>query len=273
MNWIRGLATKRPVVFGFLVTLVFVLMVFASSILASMWPGGHFGQWIGGTIGRALWIGVLLLVLRSLGWLHSAGVTQAGSRQAWLLILAPLAYEIVVFAYAMTGDLDFSIPDPVLTAIVSAFLLTHAVFEELAFRGLVMHALLRARGASRRGIVLSAVVSALLFAGMHLVYVLGGDSLAVGLLRGVVAISLGIVFGALVVRGKSIWPAAVFHGVLNAAGYVNLANSGSSPGAGDWLLLSVLTVPLAVFGLYLLRGAAQDLMQANAIRSPLPSRL
>ena len=87
------------------------------------------------------------------------------------------------------------------------------------------------------------------------------------------AISLGIVFGALIVRGKSIWPAAVFHGVLNAAGYVNLANSGSSPGAGDWLLLSVLSVPLAVFGLYLLRGAAQDLMQANAIRSPSPPRL
>jgi membrane protease YdiL (CAAX protease family) len=65
---------------------------------------------------------------------------------------------------------------------------------------------------------------------------------------------LGIVFGALVLRDKSIYPAAVFHGVLNLAGYLNLTNNAVQGTPSSWLLLSLAIIPLAGLGLYLLRS-------------------
>jgi membrane protease YdiL (CAAX protease family) len=68
------------------------------------------------------------------------------------------------------------------------------------------------------------------------------------------AFLLGILLGALVLRGKSIYPAAVLHGVLNLAGYLNLTSNATQGTPSGWLLLSLAMIPLAGLGLYMLRG-------------------
>jgi membrane protease YdiL (CAAX protease family) len=237
--------------------LAFILMVILSALLANRWPAESQAWYLASTVGRLVSIAILLAVLAHLGWLHAAGFTRSGLWQTWLLMLPPLVYTIMVSAYAMTGNFDFRITDPVLAGAAALFIMTAAFHEEVAFRGLILHAFVRAWGDTSRGLNLSVLVSALLFGGMHIVNVLGGAPLPEVLLQCVVAFFLGIFLGALVLRSKSIYPAAAFHGLLNLAGYLNLTANGAEGSVSSWLILSALMVPLAVLGMFLLRSVPQ----------------
>jgi membrane protease YdiL (CAAX protease family) len=76
---------------------------------------------------------------------------------------------------------------------------------------------------------------------------------------------LGILFGALVLRSNSIYPAVIFHGLLNLAGYLNLTSNATEGTPSAWLLLSLAMIPLAGLGLYMLRG-----LPDRQSRSPQP---
>lgn len=254
MNRLKHLAIESPVTFGFFVTIVFILMVLVSSIVVgAIWPGETAGWYIGSALGRVISIAILLGGLARLGWLQSAGFTRLGRRQIWLISLLPLAYAVAISAYAFTGNFDFRISDPAMTVTVAVFIITAAFMEEVAFRGLIMHAFVRAWGSTNRGLGKSILISSLLFGGMHLVNLLGGQPLPEVLLQSVEAFLLGMFLGALVLIGRSIYPAVFFHGALNLAGYLNLTSNAAEGTFSSWLLLTILMLPLAIFGMFIFR--------------------
>jgi membrane protease YdiL (CAAX protease family) len=269
MKRIKYFAIQRPLAFSLAITFLFVLLVLISSIVVGrIWTGNTPGWYVGNTIGRLTSIFILLFLIARLGWLHSAGFTSAGNLRTWLILLIPLTYSIATSAYAMTGNFDFSYSDPGLTAIAVPFIISHAFLEEVVFRGLILHALIRARDTTSRGIVMSVLVSSLLFGGYHILY-LAGEPLPVVLPRIVFSTLLGIVSGAFVLRGESIYPAAFFHGILNLAGFLNLTSNGVEGTGSSWLLMSLFILPLALYGLYLLRDSSRSLVNLN---SPLSNK-
>jgi membrane protease YdiL (CAAX protease family) len=265
MKKINSFETERPLAFGASITFVFILMMIISSIVVGAnWPGETYDWYIGSAIGRLVSIFILLIVLARLGWLRSAGFTEVGPWRTWLILLLPLAYSMVVSLYTFTGNLNLDFSDPALAGLASLFLMVHAFLEEVAFRGLIMHRFIRAWGSTNRGVLKSVLVSCLFFGGMHIIY-LAGEPFPVVLLRIVVACLLGILFGALVLRGRSIYPAVFFHGMLNVAGYLNLSSNATEATLSSWLLLSALMLPIAIFGAYLLRNLPQRSTQANTV--------
>ena len=258
-------ALRHPLAFAFVVTFVFILMVLISSIAVnSAWPGDTPGWYVGSTIGRILSILILLIVLARLGWLGPAGLTRTGRTSTWLVLFLPLSYAIIVSAYAMTGNLNFSFTDPALAGLATIFLMAHAFLEEVAFRGLIFYGFIRSWGDTSRGRIQSVLVSSLFFGGMHIIY-LAGEPLSVVLLRIVVAFLLGILFGALVLIGDSIYPAAFFHGALNLTAYLNLTVNEIEGLPSSWLALSLLMLPLALFGFYLLRNVPYRSVVPDAV--------
>jgi membrane protease YdiL (CAAX protease family) len=256
MNYIDSLAHRRPLAFSLVISFIFILLVLISSVVVGrIWHANTPGWYFGSTIGRLVSIFILLYIVARMGWLGSAGFTSPGNLRTWLIILIPLAYSIATSAYAMTGNFDFSYSDPVLAASAVPFIISHAFLEELVFRGLILHALVRAWGATSLGIVKSVLVSSLFFGGYHLLY-LAGEPWPVVLARIVFSTFLGVVFGAFVLRGASIYPAAFVHGTLNLAGFLNLTSNGVEGTTSSWLLMSLFMLPLALYGLYLLRGLA-----------------
>ena len=254
MNKIKWLATDHPLAFAMIATLVFILMVIVSSVLGAAWPGEPYGQYIGGVIGRGISSAILLVALSRLGWLRPAGFTRPGRSPAWLISLLLLAYWIPVSAYAVTRNFDFGISDPELLGLLTLFFLAHGFLEEVAFRGLILYAFVRVWGSTAPGMIKSVLVSALFFGGMHGIYILSGTPLTALPLQMVETFFLGIFLGVLVLRGSSIYPAVFFHGIVNLAGFLNLlANSFDGIPPSAWLLLSLLMLPLAIFGIYLLR--------------------
>jgi membrane protease YdiL (CAAX protease family) len=200
-------------------------------------------------------IAILLTLLWRLGWLRAAGLARFGRRPVWLAMLLLVPYVILVPLFALTGRLDLPAALPALAGPAVLFYLAHAFLEEIVFRGLILLALVQAWGRGTRGFVKSLVVSSLFFAAMHLLNVLGGNSLPLVLLQSAGAFFLGIAFAALVLAGGSVYPAALLHGAANAAAYLSLtATPEAATTASAWLLQSALMVPLAAVGLAILRG-------------------
>jgi membrane protease YdiL (CAAX protease family) len=250
MNKLKSLATERPFAFAFIVTFAFILMLILSSVLGALWPGEEpYGQ-PGGIVGRLISIALLLTVLSRLGWLRSAGFTWLGRWQTWLISLLSLTYSIAVSAYALTGNFDFNNADTILTGLITLFIVTAAFMEAVVFRGLILHAFVRVWGNTNRGLIRSALVSSLLFSSIHILDLLSGRPLPNVLLQSVQAFLLGAFLAALVLSGKSMYPAVIFHGLLNLAGY--LSSNGLEPAPSAFVLLSLLILPLAVFGMYLI---------------------
>ena len=254
MNRIKRLATKSPLAFGFAATFVFILLTIIAAIVASaLWSGDTPEWYIGSTVARLVTILIVLAPLALLGWLSSAGFARIGSWQTWLIALLALAYAVPTTAYAMTGNVNFSFSDPMTAVAAAVFIMGHAFLEEAAFRGLILHAFARAWGKTSSGLIKSVLFSALLFGGYHLIYIIG-EPPAVVLLRVVTGFSLGIFFAALALSGRSIYPAAFAHGVINLAAYLNLASNSAEGTPSGWLWVSLLMIPLAVLGLTILRG-------------------
>jgi membrane protease YdiL (CAAX protease family) len=167
-----------------------------------------------------------------------------------LISLLSLAYSITVSAYALTGPFDFNNSDTIMTSLITLFILTAAFMEEVVFRGLILHAFVRVWGNTNRGLIKSALVSSLLFSSIHILDLLSGRPLPNVLLQNVQVFLLGTFLAALVLSGKCIYPAVFFHGLLNLAGY--LSSNGLEPAPSSLLLLSLLILPLAIFGMYLI---------------------
>lgn len=263
MKRIERFATEHPFAFGFVVTFVYILLLIVSALLGALWPGaGNYAQ-PGGMLGRLISIAILLAALSGLGWLRPAGFTSLGRPSAWLVMLAALAYAIAASAYAFTGNFDFSLADPGQAGLIALFILIAAFLEEVAFRGLVMYALVRVWGGTSRGLIMSVLASSLLFSSIHVLDFLSGRPLPNVLLQTVEAFILGIILGTIVLLAKSIYPAVFFHAAVNFAGYLNFASKGLEDTPAAWLTLSALLLPLALIGIYLLREVRQRSVVLN----------
>lgn len=265
MDKFKSLPTKHPLTFGLLILFVFILMLIVSAILGNLLPGGDIYAQPGGILARSICIVILLALLSRLGWLRSAGFTSLGGLRTWLIILLLLVYSILGSAYVLTRSIEFNTPNPARFGLVAVFILIGAFMEEVAFRGLILHGFVRAWGSADRGTLKSILVSALFFCSIHILDFLGGRPLTAVLPQSLEAYFLGVFLGALVLNGKSIYPAAIFHGILNLGAYLIFASRGLEPTPISWLWLSLLMVPLALFGIYLLRGVTLRLSIAEGV--------
>jgi membrane protease YdiL (CAAX protease family) len=166
-----------------------------------------------------------------------------------------LVYSIAGSAYALTGNIDFSFSNLTLSGFVTLFILTAAFMEQVAFRGLILHGFVRAWGSTNRGLIKSALISSLFFSGLHILDLASGRPLPNVLLQSVETFFLGVFFATLVLSGRSIYPAAFFHALFNLSAY--LSGKGLEPAPLTFLFLSLLILPLALYGLYLLRDLAR----------------
>jgi len=263
MNRIRQLAMTSPTAFGFVITLGFIVIVFISAVVANRWPAESSGWYVAATVARMVAIALLLAVVARLGWLRAAGFSQPGRGSTWLMTLLLLAYSIAASTYALTGHFNFNYAGAAQFSLVALFFIVHAFMEEVVFRGLILHAFVRASGSS---LTRTIVISSLFFASMHFVNILGGNPLPVVLLQMVGAFFLGIFLSALVLNGRSIYPAAFFHGLANLAALLSLmANSSDGTNPSVWLRQSLFIVPLALIGIYILRRSTKPELALGAV--------
>ena len=233
--------------------LVLLGFVIAAGIAAYAVPGGPGSELAAAAVklvGAALYV----LALRRLGWMSAKGDVPGRGWRPWLLALPAIVYSLIVSQLVFFGSLRFEMPDPAHAAAVALNMIVDGGFQELAFRGLLLLALARAWGSSRRGVVASVLVSAALFGGMHVLNLLARDKpLSLTLLQIAETTLSGITYAALVLAGGSIWPVVAWHGLLNAlvsARAIGIPDFRET--TSMWALVILANLPLLVYGVILL---------------------
>ena len=256
MKGIERFATRRPVPFVILATVVWMLVAGMGALLASRLLDTSFGGALAQSLGMLTATALLLVVMGRWGWLRAAGITRLGSWQLWLVTGGLILYIVAVYQMAFFGEIGLDLLDPWRSEAGQTILRRQAVVgvaEEFLFRGLLLYALVRVWGTTRRGMLAAVTLPALIFAVLHILQVASGNPLDGALMTILNALVGGLWLGALVLLGGSIWPAVLIHAAGNAVVQLGaLSVSGFDPGVGNYALATAAELPVLVGCLWLL---------------------
>jgi membrane protease YdiL (CAAX protease family) len=254
MVGVKRFAARYPIGVGVIwaVALLVGLVVFTGLSMAVL-PESEGRETVALTLARLATALAIVALLWRLGWLRAAGVARLGTWQVWLVTLAATVYEIAVCLWAFFGSLRLDGVASLDALSLPVAGLAAGIVEELAFRGAILYAFVRVWGNSRRGLFQSALLSAVLFGGLHAINALFGKALPLALLQILNAALGAVLYAALVLKGGSVWPIVFWHAALNTV--VNLQVA-ATPGFEETIpgnLLIVLSgLPLLAYGLFLL---------------------
>lgn len=261
MNTLRSFAGRHPVLFVLILTIAWLVMLLFFTDIASSALHKPFGDAVTGTIGRLTISACILLLVWRLGWLEASGVGRLGRWQVWLAALGGMIYYTIASLYSYFGKINFDFSSLNQLPDARAIVMTQFVVslcEEILFRGVALYSLVRVWGNTKRGMIGSVVLTSLVFAVLHLTNVFAqGISLASALLLTLETCIIAIWWGALVLLGKSIWPAVMLHLAGNAVVQVQgLTLAMIEPEILGILRILWFSIPLGVLGIILVMKAA-----------------
>ncbi|MGD8405998.1 MAG: CPBP family intramembrane metalloprotease [Anaerolineales bacterium] len=254
MKKFENFSTRHPVVFGFIVIVLFALLSTLVWPITQNYPFPE-GHEVGTALSKLVITACFMLILWRFGWAKTAGFASPGRKQIWLLAFVMMIYNAVFAAFAFTGSFIFILPSFDLTLAVIFFTFTTSLLEETMYRGLVLTALVKAWGSTRRGLFVAAIVSGVFWASTHFVNLIVRPFPVVALQVLGMAIP-GFVYAAMVLSGRSIWPVIIFHWVVNLT--VNLQaiqNPIFEETLPAWLIFNLFVFPMVAVGVHLLRKA------------------
>lgn len=207
----------------------------------------HMRRWVGPLVGDALPALVAIFLLTRLGWWRRAGWRAPVWRSMHLLWLPLVLLTLsMISGFSHHRDVDPGrIPGALLAVLVIGFT------EETWFRGILVEAL-RSRGAPA-----AAVVSAAVFAAIHLVNV-RALGLASTLAQMLGAFAIGLMFGAVRLRIESLVPLVLIHAAFDFPYLLGVAPKPRPITAEGVRVLGFLIAVSAVYALVVTRHSKTE---------------
>lgn len=260
------LLERRPIVAALLVVLAAKLALPAGLTVSSGIAGAPSTPV--GALVALLVLGLIpvavVSILRHQGWASLAGFNRPAQWQKPWLATPIYAYALVNLSGLIGKRIDAA-PDWHALLLAGVQAISVPLIEESVFRGLVLAILLNHLGVTQRGIVRAVLLSAVLFGLWHATVALSPNVAWQQAAANIVyACFAGVGFAAVVLRTRSIWLVMLGHALIvfsNVLVSVLIAGQAVSTNAivppeqaSRTAILSVLiTVPLLLYGLWLLR--------------------
>ncbi len=247
------LPERHPFVFALAVTVILLVAYIVAGVAAASVPTDAAGQRAVEALARLCAAAACAWVIRRVGLSADAGLTRAGAWGVWLIVGLALVFQLPIQLSALFGRLAIPISDWALSGAVAFNGAAAGALEELAFRGLLLFALLRVWSDSRQGVVQSVALSSLLFGVLHFIRLPMGQPVVEVSLLVLDATVSGIFYAGIVLYARSIWPAVAYHAVPNAVvGAFAVATPGFSETVAAWVPILLSEIPVVALGLYLL---------------------
>ena len=263
MKKFKSLALKRPFLFGIALVFVFALLGALTYPVHFLFPETEVGQLYGDSVSKLIIAMVFVVFLWRFGWLKASGMTNAGNLRVWLIVAPVAAYKIVAETYAFTSGIPFKTLDPQLVIANVAYHLPTSLVEETMCRALVLTAMMLAWGDTKRGQVKAVVLSSLFFGMAHLINVMVRP-VGLVLFQTVILTLPGILYGALVLTHRTIWPAVVIHWLTNVAVNVRLISVGNyQETPARWITFAGSLIPVVAYSAYLMWKLPESYGYAN----------
>lgn len=252
MKKFKNFATRHPIAFGFVVIVLFVLLSTLVWPITQTYPHPE-GYEIGTALSKLVITACFMFFLWRFGWIKNAGFASLGLKQVWLFAIVMMIYNSIFAVYAFTGSFKLGLPSIDLILAVIFFTFTTSLLEETMYRGLVLTALVKAWGSTRKGLFAAAIASGLFWASTHLINLIVRPFPVVILQVLGMAIP-GFVYAAIVLSGRSIWPVIIFHWVVNLTVSLQAVQTSNwEETLSAWLIFNLLVLPMVIVGISLLR--------------------
>jgi membrane protease YdiL (CAAX protease family) len=250
MEKFKNFAIKRPFVFGFILIFIFSIVGTLTFPVHYLFPETEAGQLLGDALGKILAFLVFLFIFWKFGWIKDSGLARVGKPLIWLVIAPLLVYKVLSWLYAFTGDLSFPLNNP---GLVSSHLILHlgtSLVEETIVRGLVLTAMITAWGDTKSGQFKAVVLSSVYFGMIHLFNLIIRPPDVV-FLQALILSLPGILYAALVMKYKTLWPGIIMHWLTNAAVNIKLIGVDTyQETLPMWLTAAAVNLPLVILGFY-----------------------
>lgn len=265
MKKIRNLAHERPILFC-LVLSVFVTMC----SMGTAWFSGLFPwtllNYFCSTVFGMVWPVALTLAL-GYGYIFRKGSFGA-SLVAGLPSLALRLFLMIIFiAPVFTRETHWVSLPVALTGVLSTF--SVGFWEEMIFRGVIGSTLARKYATDAKGMWFTVILSAVIFSAIHLQSLAYGVSPTAMAAQLTGAFGMGLVLGAIYLRGGSFWFIALLHSIVDIPGTfeatftVTTANLVDSIGKLNFSsILGLLPIHIA-YTVFLLRKSRQPAIFAR----------
>ena len=221
MKKFEKFSIRRPIIFGFILVVLYSLLSTLTWPVTQLYPYPEGNEW-GGLLAKIIIAACFVGLTWRFGWLEFAGYRHFGSKRIWLIVIPLILYKAILSVYVFAGKFSFSLPPLSLSLAIITYALATALLEESIARGLLLPAMRKAWGRSPKGLILSALISGFFWASLHL-FNLIIRPFPVVLMQGASMALVGFYYAIFTILGRSIWPAVMFHWVINTT--INLALS------------------------------------------------
>jgi len=168
-------------------------------------------------------------------------------------VLPLIAYKAILLVYAFFGKFHFGLPTLNITLAVLFFTFTTSLLEETMYRGLLLTSMVKAWGTTRKGLVAAAILSSVFWSSTHLINLVVQPSPTV-FMQVLETMFSGIIYAAIVLYVRSIWPAILFHWMVNASVGLQVVQSPMFEDTiSAWLIAITVTLSVIPVGIVLLR--------------------
>ena len=163
MNKFHQFSDSHSILFSLIMIFIWFLVGALAAGAASLTLRIPFIDSVPQSIGALCGTLAVLLILWQFGWLKSSGIGSIGTIKVWLIAFLMFAYLIAAYSYAFFGDLSFDVGSLFTSdsarSILSRQILV-GIVEEILFRGVVLYALVRVWGDTKRGLFFAVMLSA-----------------------------------------------------------------------------------------------------------------
>ncbi|MBQ7876223.1 MAG: CPBP family intramembrane metalloprotease [Clostridia bacterium] len=244
---------KYPVIVSIIATAV---ILFSLWLVPKIWflPGGLWSALLFEIILMIIPF-VLLLILGDLKVYIRGSITETAFAGAYLLFGQLMLFGTTLAEAVKSPDTNWVSAGWIVYGVVE--LIGVGFREETVFRGIVTNQIAKKYIKDRKGVLLTALVSAVIFGFAHMTNVFYGVNLFSALVQSLAAVGIGFYLSAVYLRGGNIWVLILMHTITDAASlfYASFTTSVTSVDVINDLSIMNLT-PLVVFGaagLFLLR--------------------
>lgn len=230
-------------------------------------------SYMSGIIEQGLCSLIIALLITGIGLSKKAGFTKPKEwKQLW--ITWPIVILTVLNGWSFfDGSLIIDASKPMIIILFILVYLSTGFFEEILCRGFITTVMLQKWGSTKRGIYLAVITSSLIFGLIHILnFIMGRSSLISVLTQITYATFFGVFFSACILRNNAIWPTIILHAIFDMSGNLSSISIESSFGQirettlTDALSTIIVTLPLLIYGLFLIRKIEVNNNRINEIR-------
>lgn len=242
-----------------------ILLVFGSNIAGLLYQTLFYGKYNTMFISELvilLFALIMLLLGKRLSILKPCGKSIIyGIKRGMPIFVVSL---ISLFS-SLTGILGENLNIPNLISLI-ILAITIGMAEEFFFRGFIQGEIVDAYGKSRKQVIISVVVSGVIFGLVHITNALSGQDIITTLMQVLQASSLGILLGSIYFITKNIWSVVFLHAFYDFAIMLSEVNSYkdciNSTDISTVMLIFTLVVSLIYVVIYLV-GAYLNLQKRH----------